>query len=48
MLAVILLMVLAINGGLFAGTILYSAYKAAAFDQILTHAQKLNPLDLLW
>ncbi len=41
MLAIALLLVLAVNGGLFAGTILHSAYQTAKFDQVLGIAQKL-------
>ncbi len=41
MLAIALLLVLAVNGGLFAGTILHSAYQTAKFDQLLGFAQKL-------
>ncbi|MCB9988561.1 MAG: hypothetical protein H6868_04405 [Rhodospirillales bacterium] len=39
MLAMILMLVLAINGGLFAGTILYTAYNSAQMDELrsLTH-----------
>lgn len=41
MLAIVLLLVLAINGGLFTGVILHSAYQTAKFDQLLDIAQKL-------
>ncbi len=41
MLATLLLLVLAINGGLFTGTILYTAHKAARMDQVIGLAQKL-------
>ena len=40
MLAIALMLVLAVNGGLFTGTILFSAYKTAKFDQLLGFAQK--------
>jgi hypothetical protein len=46
MLSIIVLMVLAINGGLFAGTILYSAWKAARLDQTINFAEKLWSLPL--
>ena len=46
MLAIIVLMVLAIHGGLFAGTIVYSAWKAARLDQTIGFAEKLWSLPL--
>lgn len=46
MLSIIVLMVLAIHGGLFAGTIAYSAWKAARMDQTITFAEKLWSLPL--
>ena len=39
MLATLLLLVLSINGGLFTGTILYTAYRALKLDQTLSIAQ---------
>jgi hypothetical protein len=36
MFAILMLLVLAVNGGLFTGTIVYSAYKAARFDQTVS------------
>ena len=47
MLAIALMLVLAINGGLFTGTILYSAYETARLDQLLGFAQKLWDLPFL-
>lgn len=47
MLAIMLLLVLAINGGLFTGVILYSAYQTAKIDQLLGYAQKLWDLPFL-
>lgn len=47
MLAITLLLVLAVNGGLFAGTILYSAYETAKIDQLIGFAQKLWDLPFL-
>lgn len=41
MLAILLLLVLAINGGLFTGTIMYSAYKAARYDQAISFIEKM-------
>ncbi|MGZ9109066.1 MAG: hypothetical protein ACXW4B_09625 [Micavibrio sp.] len=41
MLAILLLLVLAINGGLYAGTILHSTSEIARFDQIIDFYQKL-------
>jgi hypothetical protein len=41
MLAILLLLVLAVNGGLFTGTIMYSAYKAAHYDQTISFIQKM-------
>ncbi len=46
MLAIILMLVLAVNGGLFTGTILYSAYKSAKLDQLLSIAQKMWDIPL--
>lgn len=42
MLAILLLLVLAINGGLFTGTIVYSAYKAARYDQAISFIQQMR------
>lgn len=44
MFSIIILMVLAVHGGLFAGTILYSAWKTARLDQTINFAEKLWPL----
>jgi hypothetical protein len=41
MFSIIILMVLAIHGGLFAGTILYSAWRAARLNQTIDFAEKL-------
>lgn len=41
MLAIVLLLVLGINGGLFTGIVLYTAYKAARMDQVIGYAEKL-------
>lgn len=41
MLAILLLLVLAINGGLFTGTIMYSAYKAADYDRTISFIEKM-------
>lgn len=41
MFSIIILMVLAIHGGLFAGTILYSAWHAAQVNQTIAFAEKL-------
>ncbi len=41
MASIIILMVLAIHGGLFAGTIMYSAWKAARMNQTINFAEKL-------
>jgi len=47
MLAITLLLLMAVNGGLFAGTILYSAYKSAKLDHLLSIAQKLWDLPFI-
>ncbi len=39
MMAILLMLVLAINGGLFAGTLLFSALEAARFGQLLDMAE---------
>lgn len=44
MLATLLIVVLAVNGGLFAGTILYTAMQTARIDQIISLTDKLWPL----
>lgn len=41
MLAIILLLVLSINGGLYVGTILHSASQMSRFDQAAESYQKL-------
>lgn len=41
MFSIIILMVLAIHGGLFTGTIMYSAWKAARLNQTIHFAEKL-------
>lgn len=41
MLATLLLLVLAVHGGLFAGTILYAAHKSARITRISTYALRL-------
>lgn len=41
MMAIMLLLALAINGGLFAGAILHTATKTAEMEQIVSMAQKL-------
>ena len=41
MLVALLLLVLAINGGLFAGTILYTAYNTARMNQLRSYAAKM-------
>jgi len=41
------MLILAVNGGVFAGTILYSARQAARLDQLLGFAQKLWDLPFL-
>lgn len=46
MFSIIILMVLAIHGGLFAGTIMYSAWKAARLNQTIHFAEKLWSLPL--
>lgn len=48
MLATLLTLVLAVHGGLFAGTVLYSAYKASRADRISSAAQKLCGLPLIF
>lgn len=48
MLSIIILMVLAIHGGLFAGTIMYSAWRAAQLDQTINFAEKMWSLPLSW
>lgn len=47
MLAITLMLVLAVNGGVFMGTILYSAREVARFDQLLGFAQKLWDLPFM-
>ena len=44
MLATLLMVILAVNGGLFAGTILYTMKQAAKIDQVIGFTQKLWPL----
>jgi hypothetical protein len=46
MLAVMLLLVLAINGGLFTGTIIYTLYHSTKLEQTINIVEKLwtNPL----
>ena len=46
MLSIIILMVLAIHGGLFTGTIVYSAWKTARLDQTINFAEKLWSMPL--
>ena len=41
MIAIFLVVVLAVNGGLYAGTILHSASQLAKFDQAIEIYQKL-------
>lgn len=41
MLALTLMLILAINGGVFVGTIFYSAWQTAKLDQLFGYAQKL-------
>jgi hypothetical protein len=41
MIATLLLLILAINGGLFAGVILHSAIQIARFDQVVELYQTL-------
>ena len=41
MLTILLLLVLAINGGLFTGTIMYSAYKTTHYDQTISFIEKM-------
>jgi hypothetical protein len=41
MIAILLLLTLAINGGLYVGTILHTAVETARFDQVLDLYQKL-------
>lgn len=41
MLAILLLLVLAINGGLFTGTIVYSAYQADQHDKTISFIEQL-------
>lgn len=41
MLAIMLVLVMAINGGLYVGTILHSATQMAKFDQVADFYQKL-------
>lgn len=43
MLAVMMLLVLAINGGLFTGTIMYSALKTAEHDKTQSYIAALWP-----
>jgi len=47
MLAITLMLVLAINGGVFAGTILFSAWQTAKLEQLLGFAQKLWDLPFI-
>ncbi len=47
MLAITLMLILAVNGGVFAGTILYSAWQTAKLDQLLGFAQKLWSLPFI-
>ena len=44
MLAIFLLLILAISGGVFTGTILYTALCSARLDQTISLAEKLWPL----
>jgi hypothetical protein len=48
MLATLLLLVLAINGGLFAGTLMYSAYKASRMEELTGYAERLWRIMLLF
>lgn len=41
MFSIIIMLVLAIHGGLFAGTIMYSAWRAARVNQTIAFAEKL-------
>lgn len=41
MFSMLMLLVLSINGGLFTGTIMYSAYKAAQFEQTISFIEKM-------
>ena len=41
MFAIMMLLVLAINGGLFTGTIMYSAYKSAQYDQSISFIEQI-------
>lgn len=47
MLAITLMLILAVNGGVFTGTILYSAWQTAKLDQLLGFAQKLWTLPFI-
>ncbi len=47
MLAITLMLILAVNGGVFAGTILLSAWESAKLDQLLGFAQKLWDLPFI-
>ncbi len=41
MLVILLMLILAINGGLFTGTLLFSAIETARFGQLVDMADKL-------
>ncbi len=41
MLVILLMLALAINGGLFAGTILYTAYNSARMDELRSLTTKM-------
>lgn len=41
MFAILMLLVLAVNGGLFTGTIMYAAYKTARYDQAASLVEQI-------
>ena len=41
MLAILLLLILAVNGGLFVGTVIFSAYKSMKMDEAISFANAI-------
>lgn len=41
MLAILLLLVLAVNGGLFVGTVMFSAYKSVKMEEAINFANQI-------
>jgi hypothetical protein len=41
MLAILLLLILAVNGGLFVGTVMFSAYKSVKMDEAISFANQI-------